>query len=469
MNRHVLHLIVLVFVVLPGVKMSSAQPSLVPRNAESVLYFPHLAEGGPDANNCWQVVFNFVNTNNIPANLSMSFYNDDGSPMMLDFGSGPTGSLSAVIPPMGSQTFRSQLTHQGPQGVMGWAAGQSDAPVFGQMNYRNLANGQVAANIAADATTGTAQWTSTAAASMGIAVANPSPTDMMNYTVDVKDAQGNDLGPKSFTLPAHGHDAFNLGARFTLPPSFSGSVEITGQTANPSIYKPAVWTVGWDSGVFATLPDGRALMPGDQMARAQRVFGRIMATAHQMGYTVNPTLTLLPGIAANGIANAMGGLSSTGNPQVTMFTSLVEMAGDSDGELAFVMGHEIAHVIQCVTKGCKIATDPQMGTDYESDADEMAMMLATSAGYDSYAGAAMYAKLQVGNGQVSMGSGMMGGGSATVWEDITSNNPHGFFAGRINMMYQIQQRMCTNPSFSLNCSEFKSLMHPSTSGMNMPM
>jgi hypothetical protein len=134
MHRHVFHPIALIIVALLGVEMGSAQPSLVPRNAESVLYFPHLTEGGPDANNCWQVVFNFVNTNNTPANVSMSFYNDDGSPMMLDFGSGPAGSLSAVIPPMGSQMFRSQSTHQGPQGVWGWAGGQSDVPVFGQMN-----------------------------------------------------------------------------------------------------------------------------------------------------------------------------------------------------------------------------------------------------------------------------------------------------------------------------------------------
>ena len=107
-------------------------------------------------------------------------------------------------------------------------------------------------------------------------------------------------------------------------------------------------------------------------------------------------------------------------------------------------------------------------TDYESDADEMAMMLSTSAGYDSYCGAAAYAKLQAGNGHVSMGGmGMMG--SATVWEDITSKDPQGFFAGRINMMYQIQQRMCSNSAFATNCVAFRGLMHPSTSGMNMPM
>lgn len=64
------------------------------------------------------------------------------------------------------------------------------------------------------------------------------------------------------------------------------------------------------------------------------------------------------------------------------------MSGDSDGELAFVMAHEIAHVIQCLTKGCKVPVNSRMGTDYESDADEMAVMIATSAGYDSYGGAA---------------------------------------------------------------------------------
>ncbi len=440
----------------------------MPREAQSVLYFPHINEGGPDTNNFWQMTFTFVNANAVPANMSVSFYNDDGSPMMVDFGSGPAASISATIPPLGSRVFRSQLTHK--TLVWGWAAGQSDAPVLCQLNYRNMQNGQVNADMDANPTTGTAQWMSTANANLGIAVANPSPSDTMTYMVDVKDSEGNDLGSKSFPLAPHGHDAFTLSSRFTVPQGFAGSVTITGQTASPSVYKPVVWTVGWDAGVFATLPDGRAMMPDDQQARAMRVFGRVVAMAHQLGYNVNPQLTLLPGTAANGIANAMGGLSATGSDQVTMYMSLVEMAGDSDGELAFLMAHQVAHVIQCRTHGCKMPVDVQFTNDYEVDADEMGMMLSTSAGYDSYAAAAMYAKLQMGNAQAVMGQMGMGMGSVNVWEDMMSTDPHGFFATRVNNLFQVQQRMCSNPQFSsTNCQAFKTLMHPSTGGMMMPM
>lgn len=439
--------------------------SMLPRNAQSVLYFPHLTEGGPDTNNSWQATFSFVNTNNTAANVSVAFYNDDGSSMMLDFGSGPVSSLTTTIPSQGTRSFQTQLTHKGPQPVWGWAAGQSDVPIFAQMNYRNNSNGHVAALIAANATTGTAQWTSTASAKMGIAVANPSPADTMTYMVKVTDSEGADLGSKTYQLPPRGHDAFNLGARFTLPTDFAGSVEITGQTASLSIYKPAIWTVGSEMGAFATLPDGRALLPEDQMSRAMRVWGRIKAMTLQMGYKVNPSLTLMPGTTASGIANAMGGMDASGNEQVTMYMSMVEIVGDSDGELAFLMAHEMAHVIQCKTNGCKVAVDPQMGSDYESDADELGMMLSTSAGYDSFSAAGAYSKLQMGNGQMAMGSM----GMATVWEDQTSNNPHDFFASRINKMFQVQQRMCTNTMFSTNCAAFKNLMHPSTGSMNMPM
>lgn len=463
MHRSLLSLTNLVVVSVFAVGLATAQTSLVPRNAQSILYFPHLTEGGPDANNAWQATFNFVNTNSTTANVSVSFYNDDGSAMMLDFGTGPVASISVAIPPMGSHMFRSQLTHKGPQPVWGWAAGQSDVPLFAQLNYRNMSNGMVRAELATNATTGTAQWTAMANAGMGIAVANPSPSDTMTYTVDVKDSNGNDLGSKSTQLAPHGHDAFNLNTRFTLPTDFSGSVLITGQTATQSIYKPAIWAVGTDAGAFATLPDGRALMPDDQMARAMRVWGRVLGMAHQLGYNVTPSLTLTAGTAPGGIANAM--MDGSGNGQVTMYMSLVEMMGDSDGELAFLMAHEIGHVIQCKTTGCKMPMDMRMGTDYESDADEIGMMLSTSAGYDSYSGAAAYAKMQMGNGQVSMG--MMG--SATVWEDMTSSNPQGFFASRINMMYQVQQRMCSNPAFPTGCQAFKNLMHPSTGSMNMLM
>lgn len=462
-------LMVVVAVVCVGI--AGGQPMMMPRNAQSVLYFPHLNEGGPNAKNFWQITFTFVNSNPVAANLSVSFYNDDGSPMMIDFGSGPVASITATVPPLGSSMFRSQLTHK--TLVWGWASGQSDAPVFCQLNYRNMMNGQVAAELAANATTGTAQWTSTANSELGIAVANPSPDDTMTYMVDVKDSEGKDLGSKSFQLAPHGHDAFTLNSRFTLAQNFTGSVRITGQTSSQSVYKPVVWTVGSDAGVFATLPDGRAQMPEDQMARAMRVFGRVMAMAHQLGYKVDPQLTLLPGTTSNGMANAMGGLAANGTDQVTMYMSLVEMAGDSDGELAFLMAHEIAHVIQCRTNGCTVAMDPQFAGDYEGDADEMGMMLSTAAGYDSYSAAAAYAKLQMGNGQAAaghMGGGGMGQmGSANVWEDMMSNDPHAFFAGRIDNLYTIQQRMCGNSQFSINCQAFRTLMHPSTGSMMMPM
>src|SRR5450631_4372611 len=132
-----------------------AQTSLVPENAQSVMYFAHLTEGGPDANNSWQATFTFVNTNQVAANVNMSFYNDDGTPMMLDFGSGAAAGISAVVPARGSRIFRSQLTHKGPAPVWGWAAGQSDVPVMGQLSYRGMTNGMVTAELAANSTTGT--------------------------------------------------------------------------------------------------------------------------------------------------------------------------------------------------------------------------------------------------------------------------------------------------------------------------
>lgn len=442
-----------------------AQPSLTPRNAQSLLYFAHMAEGGPDANNYWQAKIVLVNSNAVAAHVSLNFYDNNGAASAVDFGSGPASTLAVTVPPLGTQTFTSVRTHQA--WYSGWASGDSDVPVFAQMQYRLTSNGQVTTSVSADATSGTAQWMSTAGPYLGIAVANPSPSDAMTYIVDVRNADGTDFGSQSFPLAPLGHDAFVLNGRFQVPAGFAGSVIITGQTTQQSVYKPVVWTLGWDAGLNSTLPDGRALMPDDQMSRAMRVFGRMLAMAHQMGYQVNPQLTLTPGTGPGGIANASGGVNGSGD-FVTMYMSMVEMVGDSDGELAFLMAHQIGHVIQCHTNGCNMAVDGHFAGDPESDADEMGMMLSTAAGYDSYSGAGAYARLQVGNGQMSMGGGMMGAG-AVVWENMTSTDPHGFFANRINMMYQVQQRMCTNAKLATNCLVFKNLMHPSTGGINMPM
>jgi hypothetical protein len=79
--------------------------------------------------------------------------------------------------------------------------------------------------------------------------------------VDVKDAEGKDLGSKSFQFAPHGHDAFTLNSRFTGPQNFMGSVSITGQTSKESVYKPVIWTVGSESGAFATLNRNRLISP----------------------------------------------------------------------------------------------------------------------------------------------------------------------------------------------------------------
>ena len=45
----------IVVAALASAGIAGGQPLLAPRNAQSVLYFPHLNEGGPNSNNFWQV------------------------------------------------------------------------------------------------------------------------------------------------------------------------------------------------------------------------------------------------------------------------------------------------------------------------------------------------------------------------------------------------------------------------------
>jgi hypothetical protein len=234
----------------------------LPASASAGLGFPQLADGGPASGN-WVSTFSFNNPNlTAAASVKLSFYNDLGQPLPLDFGQGAAPTLNLTVPAGGmtsvTTTGASETT------VTGWGISNSNLPVTGTVMYQMRENGVPVWDVAAAGTGSTFFYTSYANPNLGIAVANPG-AQTVNLLVTARDNQGRTKGaPYAVQVPAMGHGAFNLlnvipGVKDLTPP-FEGSITIT-PTDNPP--RPFVaWAVNYRSGLLAPLPPGEMQWPG---------------------------------------------------------------------------------------------------------------------------------------------------------------------------------------------------------------
>ena len=116
-----------------------AQVPIQPDSAQVLLYFPHLADGGPPSRQ-WPTTFKLVNPNQFSVNVTLKLYDDGGRSLSLDFGTGPSSQITASLPALGSRVFRSKIVSQNT--VTGWARGFASSPIQATVAFREIENGK---------------------------------------------------------------------------------------------------------------------------------------------------------------------------------------------------------------------------------------------------------------------------------------------------------------------------------------
>jgi hypothetical protein len=426
---------------LSAAALCRAQLAGLPLNAQAVLYFPHLADGGP-ASSQWQTRFTFINPNASSASVTLSLYADSGSPLALNFGSGLVTYVAFSVAPNGTYVLQSKMA--GSTLSTGWAYATATLPVQANVAFRSYANGKPLLEITAEPTLPSLGYRSVATPLVGVAIANQYNNASLPATVTVYDGSGNSLGQKNVTIPALGHKAFNLNSLFTnLPASFTGNLLITCQ--NPG-WDLIAWAVYADSsGVISSLPDGRASFPVSPREQIITAFTRLV-NAYQTSlpdFGDTPALDL----GTNTDSNAINAFAS-GGTTVTFNLALGELIGDSPSEIAFVAGHELGHIYQQRTGKMEFYTD------VEWDADAWGLWMAMVAGYDPYAAAGTLGKLGMATGTMNLG--------VQQWEDSQlAADAHGSFSTRIDNLTNMIESVCSSSTDNQNaCTQYKSAVHP---------
>jgi hypothetical protein len=414
-----------------------------PDSAQVDLYFPQLADGGTRARQ-WQTSFYFVNPSTTSsASVVVDILGNDGQPLQLDLGSGPSSSFTFTIPPQGSRIFKSKIAS--PQIITGWAVGAATIPLQASVVFTSFQNGVSQFQVSAASTLPTGEYWSAANGSLGIAVANVYNNGPVTLNISAIDAGGNTFRTTPVTIGALAHNSFNLNHLFpSLPSSFTGSITISPVVPTNNF---VAWTLNSDSGALSSLPSGTSRWPISHFDRIWLVYRKVLDAARQLTTLLRtdltspvPTLNISPDPVINAFASPTG---TNGTVQINLATS--ELISDSESELAFVVAHELGHIVQFRTHVYNFNTNP------EFDADEYGMLLSLIAGYDPYAAAGALAKLNMATGQAGLLAQLF---------DNFSGDLHGSFDNRIAAVFNTISVMCTAPQAASFCAAYKSIVHP---------
>lgn len=411
-----------------------------PEGSQVFSYFPHLVDGGP-ASQRWTTRLTFTNPNSsFPVAVAVQFYRNDGGPLALNFGSGAQTSLGFTIPPQGSTSIVSAAASAST--AEGWAIAASTLPVQGVIQFRYSVNGLPQQEVSAQATPASQFFRSPATRESGVAVANIYNNASLRAIVTAISSGGQSLGSATVSVPALGHQSFNLGTLFpSLASTFRGTVTVA--PSNGSDYF-VVWTLNGE-GALSSYPPAGSAWPVSHYERIWKVWTKILNVAAAQF----PQLAAAPPKLV--VDYSTGQINALANPttnEVYIFINLAELISDSESELAFVVGHELGHIIQARRNGLFLVP-----TNAEQDADQYGMLLGLISGYDPYAAAGALAKLSMASGDASLVSQLFDNYVASLGLDL-----HGSFNQRIALIFTNMQQLCL--SLKSFCDDYKRLVHP---------
>jgi hypothetical protein len=186
--------------------------SNVPQGSKTI---SHVANGQG-----WKTTILLVNTDTFVASFKLSFYNDDGTPLVMPLGDGTTSSLTGAISPGQLRVIQSMGVGDTLQ--MGSAVLTTTAAIGGTAIFTANLNGRPPSEAGVPLIPRPSpelllpfDQTSTGSGfATGIALANPNPT-AAHVTLAFADENGRALPPvASIIIPAHGHYATVLGTTF---------------------------------------------------------------------------------------------------------------------------------------------------------------------------------------------------------------------------------------------------------------
>lgn len=405
-------------------------------SAQSLIYFPHFVNGG-DENDHWITSITFANPSDYDVSILVRFWNDQGLPLSLEMNGVFDSEFTIDVPAYGLRDL--QATHVSGQGVSGFVQARSTYPVQAICAFKRVTEGKIVSIVTAEPTQETYAYTQVANRDLGIAIAN-SRNSIAEFVLDAIDADGRWVATKTLRLEPFEHRAFNVGIELpNLSSDYRGLIKIYGKQPENRFWAWALYDDG--SRVNSSLPSGRAAQPVALNELVERVYTSLLKSAEQwlggdpIEFKILPNTTELNAYATKN-GDAM---------YITL--PLVELLADSPDELAHVLAHEIAHLVQA-RRGSTLLVDNK-----EFDADIIGAAIAVDAGYNPYAMAGVLAR-------IAMVTGTAGLLTQITFDNMTIQDAHSSLNRRIDAAFHNLQAICELPQMTEVCVEIKRLHRP---------
>jgi hypothetical protein len=218
-------------------------------------FFAQIADGG-SSNQKWLTTITLTNTSTTAEQtITVQLFADDGTPLALDFGSGPTSTLVATLAPLGSISGRSS----GASATIttGWAMAQSSAPIDGVVMYEYETNGVPQQGVSVLGTAPSNGFMTPATSATGFAVANPYTTPVEVEVFAVNQNGGTDA-TYLFDLASGAHGSATFTSIFPqLGNSWRGTVYAISMVPGTDLASTSefvVTAISGDGGVLSSYP-----------------------------------------------------------------------------------------------------------------------------------------------------------------------------------------------------------------------
>ena len=444
-----------------------ARGQLLTAGSQADLYIAHIADGGP-ASNRWTTQFRFVNSGILtgkPANGTLYFYANDGSPLLVDFGTGSFSTFTISVPASGSaraETLGSSLALN-----EGFVRMVFDSPVQVTAEFRNWQNGAFLNGASVNGTTPSSIFWYFADAYTGIAIANQN-SFAVTCSGTFDDVNGNTVATNNaIAIGAMNHTAFTLGGLLSLPSKTVGSFQFSCTDPTGNLASVVSLGIAGDAGgITSSLPDSAESIPvrhGEDIEKAFYYIVKVIQTDSSFSqYSAllgQPQLVIATdSTTINACAEYPQSPAPCTGPTGTIkiWLSLAELLADSPSEIAFVVAHELGHVVQLNKGGQKsfqmIFPTSTVNQTIETDADLFGFDVALGAGYDPYAAGGTLGKLMMITGNATINAQYEENVQAALGTDM-----HTSTLNRLNNLYNTIQTACQSNSL---CQSYKNIFHP---------
>ncbi len=216
-------------------------------------YFSQLAFAGG-----YQTTLTYINYGASPVTCTTSFYGDNGSSLAVPFADTTGGSTRTDTIAAGASIHDQTNASVAATGTQGWAEATCTGPVEASLLYRlysssGTAEAEASVNAETVPTSKLVTFAKSAAASTGVAYANPSTTQPATVTITAYNAAGVAQGSKVVALGPLQHGSSNVNA---ISASFTGSIVITSTSPIISLSLNAEVLNAQAFPVFSSLPPG---------------------------------------------------------------------------------------------------------------------------------------------------------------------------------------------------------------------